>query len=175
MEPVTCTQCHKLKDNSPDEVTKRNDGYVCFHVCPHYDVSLVFVARSTKATQNSRRKSLHTKTTLICDARPVTLAKPAARLFANTIWNRINLSANGAIYLHLAQSVGSCSLGTCTILLNNTKAKLWIASCDVEGAWYAQSASGTNHSLILQAQKAGVMVVAIAWRSSMSVGSVRNL
>ena len=151
------------------------------HVCPHWNASRVRFATRTKATQNSApnspdQRSLHSEKTLLYDAKPATRAGPATSIsMTKTICNRRNLSANGAIYLHLAQSVGSCSLGTCTIMLNDTKAKLWIASCDVKNAWYAQSASGTNHSLILQAQKAGVMVVAVAWKESMFVGSVRIL
>ena len=103
-------------------------------VCQNCSVSLVPVVRRTKAPQNSTRKALHSKTTLFGDARPVTLARPATRLLSNAIWNWMNLSANSAIYLHLAHSVGSCSLGTCTILLNGTAARLWIASCDVKSA-----------------------------------------
>ena len=108
------------------------------HVCPHWNASRVAFATRTKATQNSAQnssnpKSLHSEKTLLYDAKPATRARPATSISTtNMIYNWINLSAKGAIYLHLAQSVGSCSLGTCTILLNNAKARLWIASCDVQ-------------------------------------------
>ena len=98
-------------------------------------ISLVVFATKTKATQNTRRRSLHSKTTLIDDAHHATHVRHASSIStANMIYNGINLSAKGAIYLHLAQSVGTCSFGTCTILLNENKARLWIASCDVKGA-----------------------------------------
>ena len=118
---VCCVASSSTLTRSPNEMMDT----CALRVCQHCSVSLVAVATRTKAPQNSTRKSLHSKTTLIGDARPATHVRHALSISTtNMLYNWINLSAKRAIDLHLAQSAVSSNLGTSTTNHNETKVRL---------------------------------------------------